>query len=106
MEGAAISSFIAICLYNSIKIYLVYLKFNLHPLTKNSYRIAIIILLGFIISFYLKLNFSLYLNIFIQTLLVSIAYVFIVIYFKISADINNIYTKYIFKLKNLANTKK
>ena len=51
MEGAAISSFIAICLYNSIKIYLVYLKFNLHPLTKNSYKIAIIILLGFIISF-------------------------------------------------------
>jgi O-antigen/teichoic acid export membrane protein len=106
LEGAAISSFIAICLYNSIKIYLVYLKFNLHPLTKNSYKIAIIILLGFIISFYLKLNFSQYLNIFIQTLLVSIAYVFIVIYFKISADINNIYNKYIFKLKNLANTKK
>ena len=106
MEGAAISSFIAICLYNSIKIYLVYLKFNLHPLTINSYKIAIIILLGFIISFYFNLDFSLYTNIFIQTFFVIIAYVFMVIYFKISVDINNIYTKYIFKLKNLANTKK
>ncbi len=96
MEGAAISSFIAICLYNSIKIYLVYLKFNLHPLTKNSYKIAIIILLGFIISFYFNLDFSLYTNIFIKTFFVIIAYVFIVIYFKISVDINNIYTKYIF----------
>ena len=106
LEGAAISSFIAICLYNSIKIYLVYLKFNLHPLTKNSYKIAIIILLGFIISFYFNLDFSLYTNIFIQTFFVIIAYVFMFIYFKISVDINNIYTQYIFKLKNLANTKK
>ena len=106
LEGAAISSFVAICLYNSIKMYLVYLKFNLQPLTKNSYKIGIIILLGFIISFYFKLEFSLYLKLFIQTLFVSIAYIFFVIYFKISVEINNIYTKYILKLKNLANTKK
>jgi O-antigen/teichoic acid export membrane protein len=106
LEGAAISSFVAICLYNSIKMYLVYLKFNLHPLTKNSYKIGIIILLGFIISFYFKLEFTLYLKLFIQTLFVSLTYIFFVIYFKISVDINNIYTKYIFKLKNLANTRK
>jgi len=106
LEGAAISSFIAISFYNTIKIYMVYLKFNLHPLTKNSFKIGVIILLGFIISFYFKLEFSIYLNIFIQTLLVSITYIFIVLNFKISIDINNIYTKFIIILKNLANTKK
>ena len=29
---------------------MVYLKFNLHPLTKNSFKIGMIILLGFIIG--------------------------------------------------------
>ena len=106
LEGAAISSFIAISFYNTIKIYMVYLKFNLHPLTKNSFKIGMIILLGFIISFYFKLEFSIYLNIFIQTLFVSIIYIFIILNFKISVDINNIYTKFIIILKNLANTKK
>jgi O-antigen/teichoic acid export membrane protein len=106
LEGAAISSFIAISFYNTIKIYMVYLKFNLHPLTKNSFKIGMIILLGFIISFYFKLEFSIYLNIFIQTLFVSIIYIFIILNFKISVDINNIYTKFIIILKNLANTNK
>ena len=97
LEGAAFSSFIAICLYNSIKVYIVYLKFNLHPITKNSYKIGVIILFGFLTSFYFKLNFTPYLNIIIQTLFICIAYITIVLNFKISVDINNLYNKYFSK---------
>ena len=105
LEGAAISSFLAICLYNSIKVYTVYLKFNLHPVTKNSFKIGLIILIGFLTSFYFELDFSNYLNIIVKTLFVSIIYTFIILYFNVSVDIKNLYNKYISKLKNLANPK-
>ena len=106
LEGAAISSFIAICLYNSIKVYTVYLKFNMHPLTKNTYKIVIIILLGFLTSFYFELEFTVYLNIVVKTLFISITYIIVIIYFNLSDEINSLYNKNISKLKNLANLNK
>ncbi|MDC1491918.1 oligosaccharide flippase family protein [Flavobacteriaceae bacterium] len=115
IEGAAISSLIAICLYNTIKVYYVYLKFKLQPITVNTFKVILLILFGFIVSLAfnletykitgfigslttsLKPDFHPAINIILKSSIVSIIYIFIVVFFKFSTDINNYIDKFLGK---------
>lgn len=97
IEGAAISSLIAVCLYNSLKVYYVYLKFKLHPITLNTFKVISLILVGFLISFYVNFDFHPILNIVLNSILVSFIYISIVVFLKFSVDINNLIDKFLAK---------
>ena len=90
LEGAAFSSFIAFCIYNTFKLFIVSSKFNLNPFTKKTFLVLVLIFVCFIFSLNITLNFNVYLNIIIQTLVLTIFYFFIVVYFNLSEDINKI----------------
>lgn len=90
LEGAAFSSCIAFCVYNSFKLYLVYSKFSLNPFSKNTFIVLLLIVICFVFSVYFSLNFNVYLNIIIQTILITLVYSFVVIYFNLSEDISKI----------------
>ena len=97
IEGAAISSLIAICLYNTIKVYYVYLKFKLQPITVNTFKVISLILFGFSVSLSFSLDFSPVINIILKSSIVSVVYISIVIFFKFSTDINNLIDKFLGK---------
>jgi len=97
IEGAAISSLIAVCLYNSVKVYYVYLKFKLHPISINTFKVISLILVGFLISFYVNFEFHPFLNIILNSILVSFVYISIVVFLKFSVDFNNLTDKFLGK---------
>ena len=97
IEGAATSSLIAVCLYNTIKVYYVYLKFKLQPVTANTFKVISLILFGFLVSLSFSLDFSPVINIILKSSIVSVVYISIVVFFKFSIDINNLIDKFLGK---------
>lgn len=97
IEGAAMASFSAFFIYNSLKLVYVKMKFDMLPFTKSSLRVlGIVIFIG--VGFYV-LNFSIHplINILLKALLTVGFYIFILHYFKISEDLSAFLRKLIKK---------
>ena len=73
---------------NSLKLYLIKVKFNIHPYSKDTVKIIVLSLLGFVIFSNLKLDFEPVLNIIIKSSLVLILYTLSAYIFRLSDDVN------------------
>ncbi len=93
ITGAAIATFIAVFCYNLVKLWIVYTKFKMHPFSKKTF-LVILLIIGITFSFYFwELPFHPILNIVGKSILISMVYVFIFYAFKVSTDINNLIKK-------------
>ena len=93
-KGAALASFIAICLFNLLKLWFVKAKFEIQPFTVASVKVlAILLLLGALFS-YLQLSFHPIANIIIKSAFLVAMYIGILFRFKISEDINGMIAKF------------
>ena len=93
IEGAALASFIAIFLFNCIKLAFVKVKFGLLPFGKGTFKIlATLLLLGFL---FWKLNFSFHpiLNIMLKSAIMVVMYLGILYRFDISEDVSGLISK-------------
>lgn len=93
INGAALATFIAFSLYNSLKIYFVYRKDNLHPFSEEVLRISGFLIITIIIFHFLKFPFSPILNIFIRSFIISVLLILCSLYFKFSPEFTKIITK-------------
>ncbi len=87
INGAAIASFMAFFIYNTIKLFYVKLKFGMLPFTIDTLKVfGILVLIG--VGFYF-LNFSFHpiMNIILKSTLITVVYVGVLYRFKISEDI-------------------
>ena len=93
--GAAIATFLAFFLYNTAKIYLVYIKFNMQPFTPGT--VYILIFSGILTTGFYSWEFPFHpiTNIALKALLVTIIYLGIAYKFKFSEDVNALVSKYI-----------
>jgi len=89
LNGSAIATFLAVFIYNSIKLYFVKLKFNIQPFTSATFKIGIL-LITLTVSFYFW-DFPLnpYLSIILKSLMIGILYAIIILKLNISEDISN-----------------
>jgi len=94
IEGAAIASFMAFFLYNTIKLYYVKLKFNMMPFTKDTVKVSLLILCLGLFFYYLNLSFHPLVNIFVKGGFMVLLYFSLLHYFKISDDISGLWQKY------------
>ena len=104
-DGLALATLITIIVFNSIKLFFVKSKFSMTPFTNKSWRMFFI-LAALFFSFYFW-NFSIpaievfnrdispIFNIALKSILITVLYLFIVIKFSISEQINNLVKKYI-----------
>ncbi len=93
LNGAALATFIAVSSYNTLKIYYVQRKFGMTPLSINTLK-TIMLLLVFTAGFYFwDFPFHPILNIGCKSLLLGLAYAFIIYYLKLSDDINTLLEK-------------
>ena len=104
-NGLALATLITIIIFNSIKLFFVKSKFSMTPFTNKSWRMFFI-LAALFFSFYFW-NFSIpaievfnrdispIFNIALKSILITVLYLFIVIKFSISEQINNLVKKYI-----------
>tara|TARA_B100000575_G_scaffold184421_1_gene148296 strand:- start:5083 stop:6543 length:1461 start_codon:yes stop_codon:yes gene_type:complete len=86
--GAAYATLIVLIIMNSLKIYLVKLKFKIHPYSRDTIKILILSVLTYIIFSNLELGFFSHINILIKSSLILIIYTLSAYIFKLSDDVN------------------
>ena len=86
--GAAYATLIVLIIMNSLKLYLIKVKFNIHPYSKDTVKIIVLSILGFVIFSNLKLDFDPFLNIIVKSSLVLILYTLSAYIFRLSDDVN------------------
>ena len=98
IEGSAFATFLAIFIYNTVKIYFVMLKFNMQPFTMDSLKIVMtLIILSFAFYFW-DFPFHPILNIALKSALIGVLYFSLIYRLKVSKDITGQIQKY-FRLK-------
>ncbi|MEP3836545.1 MAG: polysaccharide biosynthesis C-terminal domain-containing protein [Algibacter sp.] len=95
INGAAIATFIAVFLYNSIKLYFVYRKFKMFPFTLSTFKIGLLLLVSALLFYFWEFPFHPIVNIGIKSILITMVYVFVIYRFNLSDDISMVIKKYL-----------
>ncbi len=98
INGSALATFLAILIYNTIKVVFVKRKFNMLPFTPNSLKVGFLVIICAIAFYFWDFSFHPIINIVLKSILISLSYVFVVYRFNLSEDITVILKKYISKL--------
>jgi O-antigen/teichoic acid export membrane protein len=88
INGAALATLIAIGMYSFAKLLFVVLKMKLFPFTKNTIIALGLAIVSFGVFYYWDFNFHPFVNIILKSILVTIFYLGLSYYLKISSDIN------------------
>lgn len=88
LNGAAIATLISITLYSLAKWLFVVLKMKLYPFTKNTIIALFLTVVSFILFYFWDFSFHPFVNIVLKSILVTVFYVGLSYYLKISSDIN------------------
>ena len=86
--GAAYATLIVLIIMNSLKIYLIKLKFKIHPYSKDTIKIIMLSAFTYFIFSNLELGFQSHINILIKSSLILIIYTLSAYIFKLSNDVN------------------
>ena len=88
--GAALASFIALFVFNVVKLLFVKQKFGLWPLTTSTLKTFVLIAGITLIFWYISLPFGPIINIGFKTMLIVMVYTLVIYKFRISIEINEI----------------
>ena len=97
LEGAALASFISICIFNVIKLVFVKLKFGILPFTKSTFKVFATLLLLAVLFSVFTFDFHPVLNILFKSTIIVVMYLGILYRFEISEDISGILSKWLKK---------
>ncbi|MBT8312955.1 MAG: lipopolysaccharide biosynthesis protein [Maribacter sp.] len=97
LNGAAFATFLAITIYNTIKLFYVRLKFSLVPFTSGTLRVFGLLLIFGGIFYLINFPFHPILNIVLKSTLIIILYLMVLYRLRISEDVHNMLSKYIKK---------
>jgi len=98
INGAAIATFVAVLLYNSIKLYFVYRKFKMFPFTVSTFKIGFLLFVSALLFYFWEFPFHPVINIGLKSFLITALYTFAVYKFNLSEDITHLINKFL-KLK-------
>lgn len=99
INGAALATFLAVFIYNTAKLFLVYWKMNVFPFTINTLYSFGIITLVFLAFYFWDFDFHPILNIVIKSILITIVYCLLNYKFKIAIELNEVFDKFKSKVK-------
>lgn len=99
INGSAFATFLAISVYNSIKIYFVKIKFNMMPFNKDSAKVLLLIFTSVLLFYFWDFPFHPIISIAFKSMLVTVVYVITILKLNVSDDISLIITKYLKFLK-------
>jgi O-antigen/teichoic acid export membrane protein len=88
INGAALATLIAIGMYSLAKLLFVVFKMKLFPFTKNTIVSFVITVVLFFAFYFWEFSFHPIINIGLKSILISILYMTLHFYFKVSSDIN------------------
>jgi O-antigen/teichoic acid export membrane protein len=88
INGAALATLIAIGMYSLAKLLFVVFKMKLFPFTKNTIVSFVITVVLFLAFYFWEFPFHPIINIGLKSILLSVLYLALHYYFKVSSDIN------------------
>lgn len=97
LQGAAIASFSAFFIYNTLKLYYVKSKFGLQPFTMDTLKVFLLVLGLAIVFTIIPISFHPIVNIGIKSVLITLVYFLVLYNFRISEDIHAVLDKYLGK---------
>jgi O-antigen/teichoic acid export membrane protein len=95
INGSALATLLAFLIYNAVKIWFVYHKFNILPFSRATLKTFFLIVLLAALFFGWDFSFHPLLNILLKSVLISVGYVFIIYKFSISEDISKMLMKFL-----------
>ena len=99
ITGAAAATLTAFLSYSILKIYFVWKKFQIHPFSKPTLYVSLILILFLGVFYFWNFSFHPIINIVLKSIIIGILYLFLIIKLNLSEDITSIFLKYT-KLKN------
>jgi O-antigen/teichoic acid export membrane protein len=93
LEGAAIASFLAFFIYNTIKLVYVKVKFEMLPFTLNTLKVFVILLAIGIPFYFINFSWHPIVNIILKGSMIVTIFSFVIYRFKISDDLNRVIDK-------------
>ena len=95
IEGSAFATFLAVFIYNTIKIVFVKRKFNMLPFTTGSAKIVIMLLVISVTFYFWEFPFHPIINIILKSVLIGLLYFSLIYKLNVSEDISNQIRKYL-----------
>ncbi|WP_147676250.1 lipopolysaccharide biosynthesis protein [Algibacter pacificus] len=95
INGAGLATFLAVFLYNSVKLFFVYKKYKITPFSAKTIQIGFFIGACILLFYFWDFSFHPILNIALKSFLITILYVFIVFKFRFSEDISKLLIRYL-----------
>ncbi|WP_179315436.1 oligosaccharide flippase family protein [Winogradskyella undariae] len=95
IEGSAFATFLAVFIYNTIKIIFVKRKFNMMPFSMGSVKIVLVLIVLTIGFYFWDFQFHPILNIILKSGLLGLIYMVLIYKLNISEDISNQIKKYL-----------
>ena len=98
--GAAYATFISVIIYNTAKIIFVKRWFKITPFTINTLKVSAFIVLFFCLFYFWDFAFHPVLNILFKSIAITILYLCLVFYFKLSEDVTNMIKRFLSLIKS------
>lgn len=97
INGAAIASFSAFFIYNTLKLYYVKSRFHISPFTSETLKVLALLLLVGVLFYSFQFEFHPIINIILKSFLIVVMYIGILYRFKISEDVYGVLSKFLKK---------
>ena len=95
INGSAFATFVAVAVYNSIKIYFVKRKFDMMPFTMDTAKVTLLIMMMVGLFYFWEFPFHPLINIALKSALITLVYIVIIFKMKVSEDISIMIRKYL-----------
>ncbi|NRD21488.1 oligosaccharide flippase family protein [Winogradskyella eckloniae] len=95
IEGSALATFLAVFIYNTVKIIFVKQKFNMLPFTNGTLKIAMILIVLTVGFYFWDFPFQPVVNILLKSISVCLVYVILIYHLNVSKDITEQIRKYL-----------
>jgi O-antigen/teichoic acid export membrane protein len=105
IAGAALGSFIALFIYNILKLVFIKIKFDITPFTLNTFSVLMINLIVFLIGMYLPATKAILFSILYKSTIVVVVFYFLLKVFKVDSELISYIEKNVNKMKTFISTK-
>ena len=87
LNGAALATFIAVFIYNTVKLFFVYKAFKITPFSFNTFKVGVLLLAVALSMYFWDFSFLPLINILLKSCIITLVFVCAIYWFKLSDDI-------------------
>ncbi|GAB4156337.1 MAG: hypothetical protein Tsb0033_06790 [Winogradskyella sp.] len=95
IEGSAVATFLAVAVYNTIKVFFVKQKLKIQPYSMATLKMGVLLIVLILAMYFWEFPFHPLVNITLKSIVIFMVYIFLVLKFNVSEDISMQIKKYL-----------